>query len=1187
MKKWLAILCVLFLVSISVIPAVPAAAQTPTPTGTPTTTSPMTVTVGIPPPAQYQTTDVQSGDVKCTTIEGGYYDITSANIYVTFTTQSFTCLGQVVMGIGTYYGGTHWSGGFVQASVSDTDTFYYDADFQSDGATPLDGGTIGQGESTSITLGGGAKNGTDGPNAVVTNYFYVHASTKPACDQGLQKGNIVGSGTIAATNEAGVLEPLTANHQYELTISGGPWNNGGTPPDRYDTAMKLSDAGNESSYTWMTLAYFSQNDLAFNCIQVDPADATKTEIVFTARETDPAYTTVDFRIRVNDLPGQFADNTGGMNFELAELYTASYGCQNQYLQGSQIEGGTIDATLSAGVYNHIHPSDNSDAWVAGNWIEIITSGGPWQDGGTPPDRYDVAIQNPDGSWSELTGSSNSACSTTNGNYVTAYYQLPTSNGIYLRVNDTGGVWNNNTGSMNYQIYSTTYSPYSAAGCAETYQLGKLLKTVDAPAGYQGGVSVGSLGANDTDVTGSSGGESDLRYYAIETSGIWYNGSTPETWGGIASNDSTTTAPDSSAWSNLQTAPGVVCAVPLDPIGHIRIYLPLSLIHNYWLRAQPAGMVANWAGNSGNLTFNIYEVSQMQTPGYTPGTMPNATVCDSSYSKGAAGPSATIYGSNSSGIYLNALGTSWVPGHIYAIETTSGPWSNNGTSSYEVAISTDNGASWTNLVAFPSALCAESSDGNHLLVFFMAQSGRVYKVRVYDPGGNYSDNTGSIGVTLYGAVTTTINPWGSCSGNYILSQIPVANNVIPTTGISIINGLVGPPVTISNIQAGGTYAIEISNGAWFYPPLDPTTHYYASEISQDNGSNWGNFGPSLSWPTCVVQLNQSTIPAQSVYRVYFTAGTGTYQMRTSAIDIDAAVTGNLNYVLYSTTPSATQSPYNNTYAGTVIPPAWELACYESLLRPSGFFEDTNFQIPSISFGTLGSITFPNLVVPIPNIDQWISYLEASVRSLVSWCPEDTAALSAIPTALNQYEPFGTISDVVSIIHTIQGNVSAMQTSGGDSQNFAPYSIIFGTGGGNNSGSSFQGILPVLGADSPWMGGQLKWGVDGSSASGGESTSSGPFSGQGQLSNGVSPIVVLPQVQAAQSSTDNTQSYYDYCLGVIAPHIGQNTAVGECGALALAKTSPLIWTLFQLLADAGAIFTLVIYIQKKWIDAGAAG
>ena len=471
------------------------------------------------------------------------------------------------------------------------------------------------------------------------------------------------------------------------------------------------------------------------------------------------------------------------------------------------------------------------------------------------------------------------------------------------------------------------------------------------------------------------------------------------------------------------------------------------------------------------------------------------------------------------------------------------------------------------------MCEESGDGNHLLAFFTAQAGRVYKLRVYDPGDVYSDNTGSIGFTLYGAATTTVNPWGSCSGNYTLTQITVANNVIPTTGISLINGLVGPPVTISAIQAGGTYALEISNAAWFYPATDPTTHYYASQISADNGSNWSNFGPSLTWPTCVVQLNQSTVPAKSTYRVYFTAGTSAYQMHASAIDINAAVSGSLNYVLYSTAPSNTQSPVSPP--GATVPPIttpdWELACLESYLRPSGFFEETNFQIPAISFGTLGTITFPNLVIPIPAIDQWISYLDWSVRSFFAWCPDDTAALGAIPTTFEQYEPFGTINDTVTIFRTLENNVTALQSSGGEGQNYAPYSVVFGAGGGQSS-SGFEGILPVLGTDSPWLGGKLKWGAgsEAGGAGGGES----------------SPITNLPTVPAAPGMDSTSQEYDAFCQTIMTPHIGPSSA-GLCGALALAKTAPLIWVLVQLLSDVGSIMVFIQYIQRKWIDAGASG
>jgi hypothetical protein len=531
------------------------------------------------------------------------------------------------------------------------------------------------------------------------------------------------------------------------------------------------------------------------------------------------------------------------------------------------------------------------------------------------------------------------------------------------------------------------------------------------------------------------------------------------------------------------------------------------------------------------------------------------------------------------------------GHVYAVETTLGPWSNGGTSSYEVAISENGGGNWTNLMAFPSSVCAESPDGNHLLVYFQALAGRSYRLRVYDPGDDFTDNTGSISVILYNHVVVGIAPWQTCGDNYSLTQIAVANNVIPANSMDLVHPK-GTPVTIP-LTPGSNYAIEISQSSGWYLLGSPGTLYFASDISKDNGSNWSAFGPSLSGSssfaaTCVIQTNQATSADQATYRVYFTAGNGIYQMRVDVTGHDSIglFGGNLNYILYSTSPVVTQNPPPGSPGSPIItPPEWDLACYESYLRPSGFFEDMNFQIPSISFGSLGTVTFPIIPLPIPAIDQWISYLEWSVRSYFAWCAEDSAALSAITTTLNGYEPFGTINDTVAIMRTLQNNLATLQTSGGEGQAYTPYSVMFNSGGGESGGSSWQGILPVLGSDSPWMGGQLKWGSSGGT-SGGENAQGGPFTSS-QIATGSSPITELPQVQSTNASPSNANTYYYYCVGVLAPHVGQGTAVGECGALSLAKTAPLVWTLVQLIADASAVFMFVLYIQKKWVDLGASG
>src|ERR1035437_974867 len=157
MKNWLAI----FLAFLFAFAAIfPAAAQTPTPTSTPTPPTAMTVHIEIGGSITYSNSGEFSGDLKCTTLEGGYYDLTSVGATATFTTQAFTCLGQLVMGIDSSYGGTNWSGGTIGASISDTNNFYYNSDLQTDGIFPemQSGQTNGIGEATSVLLGGGSFN---------------------------------------------------------------------------------------------------------------------------------------------------------------------------------------------------------------------------------------------------------------------------------------------------------------------------------------------------------------------------------------------------------------------------------------------------------------------------------------------------------------------------------------------------------------------------------------------------------------------------------------------------------------------------------------------------------------------------------------------------------------------------------------------------------------------------------------------------------------------------------------------------------------------------------------------------------------------------------------------------------------------------------------------------------------------
>jgi hypothetical protein len=1109
MKKLLAVLSIFLAMLAAVSMAVPVAADDPTPTGTPEPPAQMHVVVTY---GSY-VVGATSASIQCSTIEGGHYEITGGGYLdfprVEFDSSSFTCLGEVVWPTTYQWPTGDRASGEIEILVTSAAEIFYNADFQqTDGAVPYRTGFInteGQTTSGSVDHGGSGDMWNAG---ALTQYIFVHDETEPPCGNDWEAIDIVAQGDIDATLEDGVAETLTPSSFYRLTVYGGPWNDSLT--DRYDTAVRT---GGESGTWWPLDEYFN---LTGRCTETDPLDPNRQIILFQA-------VVADFAIRVNDIADFFDDNTGAMSFRLEKVQPESGGCEGQYLEGSLITSGTIPATSSAGVSPDLGPR------LAGSWIEIVTSGGPWLNDGTGGNRYDIALNNTGSTWEELSGSSYAACTTTDGDYITAYVQLATNNGIKLRVNDTSA-WTGNTGSMGYAIYAVTYTPRAPTGCAEYYHLGSLIKTIRAPGAAQLGEPAGTVyigqdvGAEEIDTTS---------YIAIETDGLWLNGATPDSAGAIAAS---TDMPATGDFENLQTYSEVTCAVPIDPVGHIRVYIPLGPnIDNYWLRTQD--FAGNWGDNSGYMNFKIYAATLLRPEDYTPGTMPGAGICDGIYTKGAAGDTYTLYGNYSDWVNLPAL----TPGKIYALETSAGPWINNAVNSYEVQIS--DGITEYNLVAFAGASCAQSADELHLLLYFQALAGRHYKLRVYDPGGNFTDNADTIDVIKYDNVTNVIVPPPSCTDNYTLTQMGVYDNRIPRNPSGVEIDAVG-------IGSDEMYAIEINETDYWYYLSTPEDHRFDAEITTDNGSHWEDFDGSWSGSVCARQLNISSPAYGRRYRIYFTApDSGVLKMR--ATDDILLTDGHLTYTLYGATQITDTPP-----PGPIVPPAWNAECYERFLRPSGLFKMVGLSLGSINFGSLGTVTFPTVSLPLPAVDDWVSFLQWTVRSYFAWCPYHTAALMAIPTSMDGYEPFGTIAEVQTSMDHINKVLDDLQAVGGEGASFAPHSYVFNSGAGGETGESFPGLFQAPGDDSPWA-----W--DG----------------------GVSTVHTGEDITFSMSDTTplgGETDYVNYCKSIFDMHFGVAVGGAMCAITNLLRTVPMIWILVQLAWDIGSVVGIVKYIQKRWIN-----
>lgn len=1156
MRKRLAtiILSLCMALVIAATMAMPASADDPTPTPTATQTpSPTPTSTPLPKMHVTVATHVDSGvgstgTVVCTTIEGGYY-VLSVNENASFDTTDFTCLGEIITTESSAYDYSHcptepWKAQtYIHITVTYSGTIYYDADLQTSGSwvywdhNPVDApGDVGTGEKsgTVIHRSYAYECGPFWSTETLSNYVYVHDTAKEPCDQEYEDEETIAQGIIQATDEDGEDETLESGEEYRLKVFGGPW----TDPlvSRRDTAVRFG-----SGDDWTPLSDFINGDDS-NCTQGDPLDPTILSVVFTAPGT---Y----FAIRVNDLDGQFADNTGNMHYTLQHVKPAGGlgTCEKQFARGALITSGVIPANWPQGV----HPATGADptVWKAGKWIEIVTKDGPWHNGEIPDNLYDVAIKNPQtGAWELLQDATFHVCSDIGEMYVHTYYQLPNSNGIDLRVwDDEDAAFANNTGSMGYEIYTASRN-WDPGDCAAQFDIGDLIKTVNVPGNAELGLPVGTL-YYGRDVTG---GEEvfDTDYIAIETQYLWMNGAIPDASGGIAVGPD----PGTDDFDDLTVSTLVECSAPTDAVGHVIVFIPYDAnADNYWVRDEDEG--GNWSDNSEYMQFKFYRATLLRPPEYTPGDMPGPGICDALYTKGDPGATYTLFGVMDDYVTLPTL----TSGQIYGLEISAGPWLNNAVESYEVEINdgvVGGGTHEFNMVAWPEAACAQSADGLHLLLFFKALAGRQYKLRVYDPGAVFTDNDDEINVILYDNVNVPVIPPPKCSENYGLTDIGVTDPYIPGApgGVEI------PSISIGS---GNKYALEITEEDYYYYVGAPSEHRFDADISTDNGANWETFNSDWSAGECVIRLNTSSNDYELRYRIYFTApASGKIKMRRSyAGGLDPLLTlGKLSYRLYGATYTPPGEPPDDD--DPIYPPKFRAVCIENYRRPSSLVKWSSLSLGSITFGSLGTVYFGSIPLPLPAVDDWIAYLQWTVRNFFAWCPQHTAVLLSIPIMMEDYEPFGTMTELNTAIDNLNTKIESMQSTGGEGESYVPYSFIFDSGGGETGSDTWQGLFPSPGENSPWA-----W--DGYSTPEPYVSTPIEFDPYGEMVSGA---------EAVGGETD----YVNYCKAIFEAHFGVAVGGAMCVLTNYARMVPLFWIVFQVFFDMGALAGLVKYFISNWID-----
>jgi hypothetical protein len=797
---------------------------------------------------------------------------------------------------------------------------------------------------------------------------------------------------------------------------------------------------------------------------------------------------------------------------------ADKSCSDEYLPGNKFASFTLSSTNDSGV----NLSQQSGWPAPGSWVEIKVASGTWKNNGTGPDLTSLAIGRfasaPYRSgWDPLSSYAHTGCH----KGETEYYVQVSDSALYkLRVNDTDEDFASNTGTLAIELYNVTNVPYKTQ-CDANYKIGGQIETRSINAINSNGIIM-ATGKDSTWFEQTFGGEGAVKespgYLMLELD----NG--PH-WDGV-SNSYSGEINDGGNWYSVEEFPTAACVIQLDTMGRYRIYFPYDPSLLTW-KFRAADENGTYSDNTGVAGYTLYYVDRLQI--YTPGD--SAMECSPKYEHAATGATITLQANTAVSHTLNFTG-----GNLYAIESSGGPWSNNGALSFGIAIST-NGTDWKAIYDFDYALCASTgADGNHAIVYFQAMPGVSYRVRVDDPGNNFSDNSGSINLIVYPA-STTINDWTACDSNYIFSEIniPLANRTVPA---QFQEG-----TSIPYIESGKYYALEITDEAYWDPTSIGMDHRYDVDISKDGGASWQPY-QSADFVSCAIQTSRGANAFGNRYKIVFKAD-GNYKLRSHAVALIGFPQriGNVVYKLYEVNPTEAPAAPGTQYGSKgYISPDWKTTCYEACNRPLSLFVTVD-----INFGSLGSVP-----LPIPDVMGWVDYSRCAIQKFLSWCPEHTQALLSIMHVFDGHEPFGTLIEVESGFQGVKTELAGITTIGGEGEQFTPRSVIWGTGGGEG-GDTWAGLLPTA-KGTPWEeGGQLDFStVETTGTLGGEFGT----------------------------------SYKAYCQQATVSIFGQFSD-GFCSGITLLKsTLNPVFVGMQLVVDLGALFLAISYIKRNWIDAGAA-
>ncbi|RMG94591.1 MAG: hypothetical protein D6706_13545 [Chloroflexi bacterium] len=436
------------------------------------------------------------------------------------------------------------------------------------------------------------------------------------------------------------------------------------------------------------------------------------------------YWTSDIQVRAHDTDGDWSNNSGTLIYDLygAQHTDTSGSCAAKYTVADFYVSDFIPAYDSDG---DTVPPPSFTGLVDGEAYKLEWAGTYWSDNGYPNTFVEISLDGGQ-TWTLMTDTPGVCYAPDPGsaNGWALYFVAQSGWDMRIRVHDIDGDWTNNTGSVFYNLYLSTYHG-SSGSCP--YERGQFLETA-------------ALDANDTYgvVLPTDGVFLPGQVYAIEgQSGNWIDQDGTTHYDYALSTDGT-------LWYAADQHPAILCSEVVTGTQYTRAFF----------RAPENGSVEHliarvnadaWGANSGGMGIALYGAD----------IAPGAVSCDDNYigildriDAGVVPITPTLHD--------DVVGV--LAGYTYRLETIGDAFVNfpNDTEHATIEVSTD-GVSFVPLADFADCIVT-LTDGSQR-AYFTAQTNGLY-IRIHDPDMMVNNNAYRNGIPmrweLYGTSRTDGN-----------------------------------------------------------------------------------------------------------------------------------------------------------------------------------------------------------------------------------------------------------------------------------------------------------------------------------------------------------------------------------------------------------------------------------------------